>query len=223
MAVSGTINFGLDIDSVIREAIENVGGEPTLGEEGRSARRSLNLLLIDWQNRGIPLWKRDTQSFPVVEGTSSYTLTAGTIDVMESVCRRNSIDLDMERMTPEEYLQIARKDQDGRPTQYYIDRQRASTLMYLWPVPENSTDEVVYWRFTRIFDVNSSNEDPDVPFRFLPSLTTGLAYYMALKRTGIPIERIALLKGVYEENLKVAMEEDRDRASLKLVPKMRPL
>ena len=223
MTVSGTIAFGLDVDSIIRDALEKIGGEPTLGEDSRSARRSLNLLLIDWQNRGIPLWKRDEQSFTVSASSGTYALTSGTIDVLDAVCRRSNTDLQMTRITPEEYLNIPRKTQSSRPTQYYIDRQRETTSLVLWPLPDNSTDEIHYWRFSKIYDVNSPTEDADVPFRFLPALIAGLAYMMSIKRTGIPLERIAILKQDYMESLQVAMEEDRDRASLFITPKQRYL
>jgi hypothetical protein len=218
VATSGTTSFNLDVDEVIREAMETLGGEPVLGNELRSARRSLNLLLTEWQNRGILLWKLTEQIVTMVSGTASYTLTSATLDIKDAVITRSSIDLGMTRLSFSEYLQIPNKYQTGRPMQYFVDRQRGAPVLYVWPVPENSTDQVKFWRIKKVDDITKSAEDVDVPWRFYPALVTGLAYLMSLKRPGIPPTRRADLKAAYDEQLRLAFDEDRERVSLRLVP-----
>ena len=120
MATSGTYSFSMDIDEVIQEAMEMIGGEVTLGEEPRSARRSINLLLQDWQNRGIQLWTINTTAVTVATSVTAYSLDAHNIDVIEAVVNRDNIDLQLERISMEEYLKIPRKGQTGRPTQYAV-------------------------------------------------------------------------------------------------------
>ena len=122
MAVSGTYNFNLDIDQVIQEATEMIGGEQTLGHEPASARRSINLMLKDWQNRGVLLWTTETTAVTVAASTTTYDLSSSTIDALEVVLNRDSTDLQLERISPEEYLLIPNKTQTGRPSQYSIRR-----------------------------------------------------------------------------------------------------
>jgi len=222
MAVSGTYNFNLDIDEVIQEATEMIGGESTLGQEAASARRSINLMLKDWQNRGILLWTTSVSSQTVTASVTSYSLSASTIDTLEVVLSRNNTDTRLERITSEEYLLIPNKTQTGRPSQYSIRRERDNPVLSLWPLPDNSTDVLKMEIVSETQDTNKSAiQNADVPKRFLPCLTMGLAYYMSLKRPLVPEGRISLLKANYEELLARAMEEDRQRASMHLVPRLR--
>ena len=221
MAVSGTYNFNLDIDEVIQEATEMIGGEDTLGHEPASARRSINLMLKDWQNRGILLWTTSTTLVTVVASTTAYDLSSNVINALEVVISRDNTDIKLTRITPEEYLIIPAKTQTGRPSQYSIRRGRDNPVMSLWPIPENSTDILKIETVTELQDVNKSAiQNADLPKRFLPPLTCGLSYYMAMKRPGVADTRIAMLKANYEETLARAMEEDRERASLYLLPRL---
>jgi len=221
MAVSGTYNFNLDIDEVIQEATEMIGGEDTLGHEPASARRSINLMLKDWQNRGILLWTTSTTLVTVVASTTAYDLSSNVINALEVVISRDNTDIKLTRITPEEYLIIPAKTQTGRPSQYSIRRGRDNPVMSLWPIPENSTDILKIETVTELQDVNKSAiQNADLPKRFLPPLTCGLSYYMAMKRPGVADTRIAMLKTNYEETLARAMEEDRERASLYLLPRL---
>jgi hypothetical protein len=222
MAVSGTYNFNLDIDEVIQEATEMIGGESTLGQEAASARRSINLMLKDWQNRGILLWTTSVSSQTVTASVTSYSLSASTIDTLEVVLSRDNTDTRLERITSEEYLLIPNKTQTGRPSQYSIRRERDNPVLSLWPLPDNSTDVLKMEIVSETQDTNKSAiQNADVPKRFLPCLTMGLAYYMSLKRPLVQEGRISLLKANYEELLARAMEEDRQRASMHLVPRLR--
>ena len=222
MAVSGTYDFNLDIDEVIQEAMEMIGGEDTLGHEPASARRSINLMLKDWQNRGVLLWTTSVSSVTVSASVTAYSLSSSTVDALEVVLNRDDTDIQLERITPEEYLLIPNKTQTGRPTQYSIRRGRDNPTLSLWPIPENSTDVLKMEIFSELQDVDKSAiQNADVPKRFLPCLTCGLAYYMAMKRPLVPENRIMMLKANYEELLARAMEEDRERASMHVVPRLR--
>jgi len=221
MATSGTYDFSMDIDEVIQEATEMIGGEQTLGHEPKSARRSINLLLQDWQNRGILLWTAGTTAISVSTSVTSYALTSSTIDVTEAVLRRDDVDLQLERITMEEYLKIPRKSQTGRPNQYAIRREKGNPVLFLWPIPENTTDILKLEQVKYTEDVTkSAGQNADISRRFLPCLTTGLAYYMAMKRPGVDVGRIGLLKAEYEERLTNAMNEDRERASAYFLPRI---
>ena len=221
MAVSGTYNFNLDIDEVIQEATEMIGGEDTLGHEPASARRSINLMLKDWQNRGILLWTTSITLVTVSVSTTAYDLSSNVINTLQVVISRDNTDIKLTRITPEEYLIIPAKTQTGSPSQYSIRRGRDNPVMSLWPIPENSTDILKIETVTELQDVNKSAiQNADLPKRFLPPLTCGLSYYMAMKRPGVADTRIAMLKTNYEETLARAMEEDRERANLFLRPKL---
>jgi len=221
MAVSGTYNFNLDIDEVIQEAMEMIGGENTLGQEPASARRSINLMLKDWQNRGILLWSTSVSSVTVSASVTAYSLDSSTVDALEVVLERDNTDIQLTRISPEEYLLIPNKTQTGRPMQYSIRRGISNPTMSVWPIPENSTDVLKMEIISELQDVNkSAGQNADLPKRFLPPLTCGLAYYMSMKRPGVEGQRMQMLKGNYEELLSRAMLEDRERASMHVVPKL---
>ena len=221
MAVSGTYGFNLDIDEVIQEASEMIGGEATLGHEPASARRSINLMLKDWQNRGILLWTANTSTVTLSTGVTAYDLSDSTINALEVVLSRDNTDIQLTRISPEEYLLIPAPTQTGRPTQYSIRRGRDNPTLSLWPIPENSTDTLRIEIVSELQDVNrSADQNADLPKRFLPPLTCGLAYYMSMKRPLVADTRIAMLKQNYEDMLFRAMEEDRERASLYLLPRL---
>ena len=221
MASSGTYNFSMDIDEVIQEAMEMIGGEETLGHEPKSARRSINLMLQDWQNRGIALWSIGTSTVSLTTSVTAYAFSSATVDVLEAVHSRDSRDIQLERISMEEYLKIPNKSQTGRTTQFAIRNGRDFPTMYLWPIPENSTDTIKVELFTYLQDVNKSAiETADVSRKFLPCLTAGLAYNMGMKRPGVDMNRIGMLKAEYEERMERAMEQDRERTNLLLKPRI---
>jgi len=221
MAVSTTTDFNLDIDEIIQDAFEHLGGPANTGQDSRTARRSLNLLLTDWSNRGILLWKTDFTNQTMSQGTASYSLAEDVVAVTEAIIRRDNQDIEMDRISMEEYLKIPDKTTTGRPIQFATHRQRDNVDIYVWPTPENSTDIVRMWTVNRTNDFNNSSDNADVPYRFLPCLVSGLAYYLSLKRPGISAQRSQILKNHYEEQLLQAMEEDRERVSFRAVPRLR--
>tara|TARA_B100000674_G_scaffold470758_1_gene458864 strand:- start:109 stop:789 length:681 start_codon:yes stop_codon:yes gene_type:complete len=218
---SGSYNFNLEIGDVIQEATEMIGGEVTLGEEPRSARRSINLILSDWQNRGVCLWTTNTTTVSVAASTSQVSLGSHVSDVMQVVVNRDNTDLEMTRISYEEYLKIPNKGQTGRPSQYAIKRFSDNVQLFMWSVPDVNTDKLKIEKIDYMQDVDKSAiQNADMPRRFLPALTTGLAYYMSLKRPGISEARATFLKREYEERLGFAMTEDKERASLYITPKI---
>ena len=221
MATSGTFNFNLDIDEVIQEATEMIGGEQTLGHTPASARRSINLMLKDWQNRGILLWSTYTTLVTVITSTTTYALSDSTLDALEVILRRDNTDIQLQRISFEEYQLVPNKTQTGRSTQFSIKRDRDNPTIYLWPIPENSTDILNIEGIRELEDVNkSADQNADMPKRFLPPLTCGLSYYLSMKTPGTTPDRIGMLKSNYEQLLKTAMEEDRERANLFIRPKL---
>ena len=221
MASSGTYNFSMDIDEVIQEASEMIGGEQTLGNEPKSARRSINLLLQDWQNRGVMLWSIGTSTVSLTTSVTAYAFSSATVDVLEAVHNRDNRDIQLQRISMEEYMKIPNKGQTGRTTQYAIRNGRDFATMCLWPIPENSTDTIKVETFTYLQDVNKSAvETADISRKFLPCLTAGLAYNMAIKRPGVDMNRINMLKTEYEERMLRAMEQDRERTNLLLKPRI---
>ena len=218
MARSGTYNFNLDIDEVIQEATEMIGGEQTLGHTPQSARRSINLLLNDWQNRGVLLWSTFTTAVTVATSVTSYDLDDSVNDALVITVKASiaATETQLTRISFEEYNVLPNKSQTGRPTQFFLDRQITPNLK-IWPAPENSTDTIVYDALTRIQDADGVTNTMEIPFRFYPCLTAGLAYYIAMKRAP---DRIQLLKSVYEEEFERAMGEDRDRSSFTVTPQL---
>jgi len=219
MATSNTTAFNMDFTEIAEEAWERAGREMRSGYDLRTARRSMNLLTIEWQNRGVNLWTIEEGSVNLVDGTAQYTLDADTIDLLEQVIRTNSgnastqSDLTLNRIGVSTYASIPNKLSEGRPIQMWIDRRRDAPVLNLWPVPDKTDTYVLkYWRIRRIQDAGNGTETADVNFRFLPCLVAGLAYNIALKVPEL-MERVPMLKTVYEEAFALAAAEDREKTS----------
>lgn len=220
-ATSGVSTFNLSIVDIIEEAYEQAGIELRTGYDVRTARRSLNLLALDWANRGYNLWTIEQGSLNLASGTASYSLPTDTIDLIDFVIRTTSgsvnTDITITRIGMPVYASIPNKAAQGRPVQVWVDRQ-VSPRVHFWPVPSDSSYTFVYWRMRRMFDAGSYGDlNFDIPTRFLPCLVAGLAYKIALKRPEL-VERIPLLKTEYEEQWVNAAAEDREKVSLRLVP-----
>ena len=216
MAVSGSKNFELDVTEYIEEAFERCGKEVRTGYDIKTAKRSMNLLFADWANRGLNSWTIEQSTQALTAGTSTYTLGTDTIDILSAVIRRSDVDYNIERLSRDDYLAVPNKTTQGRPSQWFLDRQIAPVLK-LWPVPENSTDVVVFDRLVRMDDADTAQNTVEMPFRFYPCLAAGLAYYIAIKKAP---DRVQLLKAVYEEEMERAISMDRDRASFNIVPSL---
>jgi hypothetical protein len=214
MTVSGTRTFNLDIAEMIEEAYERCGLEMRTGYDAKTARRSLNLMFAEWANRGLNLWTVEQATITLTEGQAQETLGAEVVDVLEMVLRRNGSDVEMTRIGRGEYLRQVNKDQKGRPVQFYVDRG-ITPVINMWPAPENSTDQIVYYYVQRIDDAGVLVNTTEMPFRFYPCAVAGLAYYLSVKRAP---ERTGMLKQIYDEEFLRAAEEDEDRVPLRIVP-----
>jgi hypothetical protein len=232
MTTSGTQSFNLDLSNLIEEAFERCGSELRTGYDMRTARRSLNLLTIEWANRGINLWTIEQGEIPLVQGQIVYNLPVDTIDLLDSVIRTQTgveqTDINISRISVSTYSTIPNKNAQGRPIQVWVNRQSGATepvtgvnhpTINVWPSPDQDNFYTyVYWRLRRIQDAGNGTTTQDIPFRMLPCLVAGLAYYLAMK---IPdaLPRIEMLKMSYEEQWALASAEDREKASLRLAPR----
>lgn len=297
---SGASAFNLQLTDLIEEAFERAGLEMRSGYDVRTARRSLNLMTIEWANKGINLWTIEQGQIPIVTGQISYALPVDTIDLLDHVIRtgtgQNQIDINISRISESTYSTIPTKNANGRPIQVWINRQSgnqnltAATLaaaisatdttitvnnvselpasgfitigsetiyfpnvsgnqllncsrgqnnttaathainapIYLnflpninvWPTGDNGTTYTfVYWRLRRIQDAGTGVNIQDIPFRFIPCMVAGLAYYIAMKQPEIDPNRVAGLRSVYNEQFQLAADEDREKAPVRFVPR----
>jgi hypothetical protein len=221
MATSGSSNFEPDVAEYIEEAFERCGLEYRTGYDGVTARRSLNLLFADWANRGLNQWTVTNSITTLSKSDQFLDLTSTTIDVLDVILRRTenseTTDIQMNQISRSAYWNIPNKDTEARPSQWFLDKQITPRL-YIWPAAENSTDQVIINRLVRIEDADAGVNTADVPFRFFPCLSAGLAYYIALKRAP---DRVQLLKTLYEEEFARAADQDESRASLMIAPNLR--
>ena len=215
MATSSSRDFDLDVGELIEEAYERCGLEMRTGYDAKTARRSLNLMFADWANRGLNLWTVKQATVSVSSGTASYTLLDATVvDLLEVVLRNSSgTDFTLTQMSRSEYLRIPNKTSTGQPSQYFFDRQVTPTIT-LWSTPDASYTLVFYY-VRRIEDADALVNTTDAPFRFLPCMAAGLAYYIAIKKAP---DRIQILKAIYEEEFQRAAAEDANSTPLKLTP-----
>jgi len=225
---SGVSGFNLDLTELVEEAFERAGSELRTGYDLRTARRSLNIMFADWANRGINMWTIEQGTIPLAQGTATYPLPADTVDLLEHVIRTqpgqqaNQADLTITRISVSTYATIPNKLIQARPIQVWIQRLETPQIT-VWPVPDQGTTQnpyytFVYWRLRRIQDAGSGTNTMDVPFRFLPCLVAGLAYYLALKIPGAEA-RLEVLKAQYDEAWMLASEEDREKAAVRFVPR----
>jgi hypothetical protein len=224
MTTSGTSSFNLDLTEIVEEAFERVGSEMRTGYDLRTARRSLNLMFADWANRGINMWTFEQGSIPLVAGQATYNLPADTVDLLEHVIRTGAgssstqADLTITRISVSTYATIPNKLQQARPIQVWIERLNTPRIT-VWPIPDTSQPYTfVYWRMKRIQDAGNGVNTMDMPFRFVPCMVAGLAYYLALKVPG-GAERLGILKQQYDEAWQLASDEDREKASVRFVPR----
>ena len=216
MAVSGSKDFELDVSDYIEEAFERCGKEMRTGYDLKTAKRSMNLLFADWANRGLNQWTIQQVTTTLTQGVSEINVGADTIDILSIVVRRDNTDYGIQRLSRDDYINIPNKTQQSRSSQWFLDRL-ISPVLKLWPVPDNSTDQIIYNRLVRLDDADSATDTLQIPFRFYPALAAGLEYYIAIKKAP---DRIQLLKALYEEEMQRAMDEDRDRASFNIVPSL---
>lgn len=241
MTTTGTSSFNLDLGDLVEEAYERCGLELRSGYDFRTARRSLNLLTIEWANRGINLWTIEQGMIPMIQGINTYDLPTDTIDLLEQQIRTNAgqqnnqTDITISRISISTYSTIPNKLAQGRPIQVWINRQSGATYptgatpdrqpqITVWPTPDQGTltspyYQFVYWRMRRVQDAGNAVNTQDIPFRFLNCLVAGLAYYLSMKLPGVDPQRIMGLKADYEQQFQFAADEDREKAPIRFIPR----
>jgi hypothetical protein len=305
MSTTGTTAFNLDMNDLIEEAYERCGMEVRSGYDFRTARRSLNLLTIEWANRGINLWTVEQGQIVMNTQQAIYSLPVDTIDILDAVTRTNNgsqsnqIDINLSRISESTYITIPNKNTTGRPIQMWVNRQsggssviaqttlaaaitstdqttitltNASNLptqgfvnignetigyqnivgnqilnawrgqngttatthsngadvfnnqlpsINVWPTPNPPGNQYtfVYYRMRRIQDAGNGVRTQDIPFRFIPCMAAGLAYYMSIKLPEVTPDRIMMLKADYEQQWLLAEQEDREKAAIRFVPR----
>jgi len=223
MAVSGSKDFELDVADYIEEAFERCGLELRTAYDLRTARRSLNLLLAEWANRGLNQWTIQEKTIAMVEGTTTYnvdsSVSTAAIDVLDAFVRQTvnseNSDIQMTRLSRSEYSAVPNKSTQGQPLQFFVDKQISPTIS-VYPTPDKTSKYTVHLNvLTRMDDVDAATNTLQMPFRFYPCLAAGLAYYISIKKNP---ERTGLLKQIYEEEFQRALDADEDRASLRITP-----
>jgi hypothetical protein len=226
MATSGSKDFELDVADYVEEAFERCGVELRTGYDLKTARRSLNLMLAEWANRGLNQWSIKEKTVAMVKDTLTYNIdttnATAPIDVLDVFIREtvNSeiTDIPMSRLSRAEYSHITNKSTTGKPNQFFVNKQLTPTIS-VWPAPDKSSTYTIYMNvLTRMDDADAGANTLDMPFRFYPCLAAGLAYYISLKRAP---DRAQMLKALYEDEFARALAQDEDRGSFKVSPDLR--
>ena len=221
MASSGTTTFDLNVDEIIDEAYERCGVSTESGYDLKRARRNLNILFSEWGNRGLHLWKVKNKEQLLTSGVSQYATPQDCSDVLEAYISTGAgnsptiTDVSLTKTDRSTYAGLPNKGAVGQPSQYYVDRQ-INPKIYLYQTPNASTYTYLkYYYIGRIEDAGGYTNTPDAPFRFLPCMVAGLAYYLSFLKAA---DRTQMLKLAYEDEMKRALEEDGSRTSLYISP-----
>ena len=225
MATSGTTTFNLDISDIMEEAYDLCGLELRSGYSYRGARRALNLVFLEWQNKGLNLWTVEQGSATLVAGTSSYTAESSALDIVDVSIRTNAgnvsdqFDQRLNRISRTEYNHQASKLTQSKPTQFYVDKDNDSVKIVLWATPDSAeTYTLIYDYVKRIEDVGTvASNNADVPTRYLPCLTYALAYNLACKSPEA-IQRVPMIRQRYMELWDEVSDADREKAAVRFVP-----
>jgi hypothetical protein len=232
---SGTTTFekGFSISDIVEEAYERIGIQGVSGHQLRSARRSLNILFQEWGNRGLHYWEVANNSLTLVDGQNTYTMyrstddgtsdaTAiyGVDDILEASYRNSSsVDAPLTKIGRSDYQSLSNKTQEGTPSQYFVQRfiDKVTITLYLTPGSSEAGNTINYYYVKRIQDAGAYTNDADVPYRFVPCMTAGLAYYLSIKNAP---DRVQMLKMLYEDELQRALQEDGSSSSTYISPKV---
>ena len=231
---SGTVIFdkNFSIDEIIEDAYERIGLNGVSGNQMRTARRSLNIMFQEWANRGLHYWEVANNSITLVDGQSTYTMfrstsdgtsdaTAvyGVDDILEASYRASNIDTPLTKVNRSQYQAFSNKTSEGVPSQYFVQRfiDKITVTLYLTPGSSEAGNFLNYYYVKRIQDAGDYTNDADVPYRFVPCMTAGLAYYLAIKNAP---DRVQMLKMLYEDELQRALQEDGSSSSTYISPKV---
>ena len=210
-----------DLPDIFEEAYERAGLELNTGYDLRTARRSLNIMLLEWQNRGLNLFTIDEGTLAIAAGTATYTMPIDTIDVIEHNIRTGTgttqVDTALERISVSNYAAQSNKNTTGKPSQIYVQRLATETKVTLWPVPDTDYT-LAYFRLKGIDGLSTGiGTTAAIPPRFIPCLVAGLAYKIAMKKPE-SADRVVPLKQEYEYQFELAAGEDAETASIRFVP-----
>jgi hypothetical protein len=232
---SGTVTFdkNFSIDEIIEEAYERIGSQGVSGYQLKTARRSLNILFQEWGNRGLHYWQIANNDITLVadqavytmfrstgDGTSDATAVYGVDDILEAVYRNSSnVDTPLTKINRSTYQALSNKTSTGTPTQYYVQRfiDKVTITLYLTPGSSEAGNKLNYYYVKRIQDVGDYTNATDVPYRFVPCMVSGLAFYLAQKYAP---ERVQAMKLYYEDELQRALAEDGSSSSAHITPKV---
>jgi hypothetical protein len=225
MATSGTYAFNLDLSDILEEAYERAGLELRSGYDYRTARRSLDLMFLEWQNKGLNLWTVQQTTQTLTAGTARYALSSDQLDIVEASLRTDDGDADkqsdltMSRISISQYSHLTNKLTQGRPIQFWVEKDPEAIALNVWPVPDDAvTYKINYYYIQRVEDSGSpASNNVDIPARFMPCMAAGLAYYISVKRPEAS-ERAPLLKQMYDEQWNLAADADRDKSSFYMTP-----
>jgi hypothetical protein len=219
--ISTTSNFNLPIDEIIEEALEMVGGEYVSGFEARSARRSLNLLMIDMQSRGYPLLHMEERTLSISAANGpTYDLASDVLAVLDvTITGDNQVDTMLGSMMWLDYFTLPNKAEQGKPSTYVFDRTSASPRMSFFVAPDQNYT-IKYWVVRKHKDISASYQLLDINVTYLPAIVAGLAFFVGLKRTNFPLDRLAMIEQVYIDRLYRAFGEDRDRNDVQVYPSL---
>ena len=230
---SGTTIFekGFSISDIVEEAYERLGIQGVSGYQLKSARRSLNILFQEWANRGLHYWEVANNNITLVadqatytmfrattDGTSDATAVYGVDDVLEASYRNSNVDTPLTKINRSQYQALSNKTSTGTPSQYFVQRfiDKITITLYLTPGSNEAGKFINYYYVKRIQDAGAYTNDADVPYRFVPCMIAGLAYYLAIK---FAPDRIQMLKMLYEDELNRALQEDGSSSSSYITPK----
>ena len=234
MATSGTTTFesGFSISDIVEEAYERIGLQGVSGHQLRTARRSLNIMFQEWGNRGLHFWEVKNNSITLVDGQAEYTMYRSTADgtsdatavygvddILEASYRNSSnVDFSLTKINRSTYQGLSSKTQEGTPTQYFVQRfiDKVTITLYLTPGSTEAGNLLNYYYVSRIQDAGAYTNNADVPYRFVPCMVSGLAYYLSQKYKPELVQQMKLL---YEDELKRALEEDGSSSSTFITPK----
>lgn len=210
-----------DLADVFEEAFERIGLEFRGGYDLKTVRRSLNLMLLEWQNRGLNLFTIDSGTLSLTAGTATYTMPEDTIDLIEHQLRTGTgtsqVDSSLGRISVSTYAQQSSKNTQGRPSQIFVQRLATGTTVTLWPVPDATTTyTLLYYRLQGIDGLSSGiGTSAAIPPRFVPAMVAGLAYYLSMKKAP---QMSQALKMDYEGQYQLAADEDTDSSPVRFVP-----
>ena len=232
---SGTTTFDktFAIDEIIEEAYERIGLQSVSGNQLRQARRSLNIMFQEWGNRGLHYWEVANNSITLVngqavytmfrstgDGTSDATAVYGVDDVLEAVYRNSSsVDSPLTKINRSTYQALSNKTSTGQPSQYFVQRfiDKVTITLYLTPGSSEAGNFINYYYVKRIQDAGDYTNATDVPYRFVPCMASGLAYYLSQK---FKPELTQQMKLLYEDELQRALAEDGSSSSTYISPKV---